>query len=150
MSLDITLRMDDAPPAKINEDVIYLRRDGRAVRISRQDWEEIDRSGIEPVTLCAPRGVVYHGNITHNLTTMAERAGLYRAMWRPAEVNARVAADMIPNLEAGIVRLEADPDRFREFTPPNKWGSYETLLTVAKEYLAACRQYPDAIIEVDR
>lgn len=93
---------------------------------------------------------VFWRNITHNLTRMADEAGIYEAMWRPEEKGWSKAKDIIPALEAGLNALVADPDRYREFNPANGWGNYETLVSFVSEYLAACRQYPEATIRVSR
>jgi hypothetical protein len=93
---------------------------------------------------------VYSANITHNLGEMAEAAGLYKAMWRPDEIGVTEAAQLIPILEDGLAKLEAEPGRFRAMNPPNGWGTYEGLLRCARDYLEACKKHPNGVIEVDR
>lgn len=92
----------------------------------------------------------YSANITHNLAHMAEAAGLYAAMWRPDEQGWKKAAQIIEPLAAGIAKLESDPERFRKMNPANGWGSYEGLLKAARDYLVACREFPDADIKIWR
>lgn len=87
---------------------------------------------------------VYHAYITHNLTAMADKAGLYEMLWRPDEVGISKAADLIEPLGEGLARLEANPDGYRELNPKNGWGSYEGLVRFTRDYLDACKQYPDA------
>lgn len=89
-------------------------------------------------------------NITHNLAPMAREAGLYEAMWRPDEIPIAKAGDLIPRLEAGLATLRGDPARFMKLNPSNGWGRYENLVEVAEALLAACRQYPNGVIEVSR
>ena len=98
---------------------------------------------------------VFEGNITHNLNAMAREAGLYLALWRPEELWPErtvkpTAADIAPLLEAGLMLLKANPARFRAFNPDNGWGDYEGLVDVVEKYLRACRENPDATIEVSR
>ena len=93
---------------------------------------------------------LFEANITHNLGGMATAAGLYKAMWRPEEIGAKLARDIIPILEAGIKRLREIPDKFKMLNPANGWGNYEALLCFTVEYLAACMEHPDAEIHVNR
>lgn len=93
---------------------------------------------------------VYHGNITHNLASMARAAGVFDAVWRPDEVGYTRARQLINPLREGIDRLERDPDKFRGFNAPNGWGTYDDLLLFLSRYHKACILYPDAEIEVDR
>ena len=81
---------------------------------------------------------------------MAQVAGIYEAVWRPEEVGYTKAAQLIGPLTAGIARLEADPENFEVFNPPNGWGSYRNFVPWLKQYLAACEEYPEADIEASR
>jgi hypothetical protein len=93
---------------------------------------------------------VYQANITHNLNKMAEAAGLYQALWRPDEINLKLAGELIPLLEAGLERLEAEPAKYQKLNPSNGWGSYEGLVRFVREYLTACKENPDAEVSVWR
>jgi hypothetical protein len=93
---------------------------------------------------------VYWVNITHNLTPMAREAGIYEALWRPETVGLTRAEQLIPLLTEGLKKLKEDPEKYRAFNPPNGWGSLITLISAVEEYLAACKRYPDAAIEVSR
>ena len=113
---------------------------------------------------------VYWANITHNLGTMADKAGIYEALWRPhrlkegynipesdneaewkfEEQSQTIAKDIIPFLEKGLADLKARPEYFETFNSENGWGTYEHFVPFVQEYLEACIQNPDAIVEVDR
>lgn len=113
---------------------------------------------------------VYWANITHNLNTMAGEAGIYEALWRPhrlkegynisendhqaewkfEEENTSLAKDIIPLLEKGLSDLKTRPEYFEKFNSPNGWGMYEHFVSFVENYLEACKEYPDAIIEVSR
>ncbi len=113
---------------------------------------------------------VYWANITHNLNTMAGEAGIYEALWRPhrlkegynisendhqaewkfEEENTTLAKDIIPLLEKGLSDLKTRPEYFEKFNSPNGWGMYEHFVHFVEKYLEACKEYPDAIIEVSR
>ncbi|MGV3723628.1 MAG: hypothetical protein ACO1SX_22250 [Actinomycetota bacterium] len=149
MSLDVYLmqpgRVIEAPVERI-----YIRENGARREISREEWEA-RWPGTEPVTVTEAEGeCVYSANITHNLNRMADAAGVYRHLWRPEEVGATHARDLIDPLAAGVNLLHAEPERFRALNPDNGWGNYEGLVEFAEEYLAACREYPDAELRVSR
>lgn len=93
---------------------------------------------------------VWWRNITHNLTTMAEEAGLYGVMWRPDENGIDTARQMIEPLTNGLRDLSTDPERFRTHNPSNGWGSYERLMDFVGEYLLECIKNPNARVSVSR
>ena len=113
---------------------------------------------------------VYRANITHNLGKMADEAGIYEALWRPhrlkegynilesdyqaewkfEEENKTTAKDIIPLLEKGLADLKSRPEHFEKFNSSNGWGMYEHFVPFVEKYLEACKEYPDAIIEVSR
>ena len=93
---------------------------------------------------------VYESNITHNLGGMAKAVGIYYHLWRPSERGFVIASDLIEGLEAGLTKLKANPESFREYEPDNKWGQVEDLIRFTEQYLAACRKNPEAEIRVSR
>lgn len=93
---------------------------------------------------------VYDANITHNLADMAEKAGLYESLWRPEENGFITAESLIEPLEKGLKKLKTDPNFFRRFDSPNGWGLYEDFVPFVERYLAACKENPDATVEVSR
>lgn len=93
---------------------------------------------------------VYNANITHNLTAMADAAGIYKALWRPEDLGITKAAQLIPYLRPGLAALKASPARFKRFNSPNGWGVYENFVPFVERYLAACEDNPDAEVSVSR
>lgn len=93
---------------------------------------------------------VYSDNITHNLTKMAKEAGLYHTLWRPEEVGHTFARDLIEPLTIGLAKLKADPEHFKKFDAPNKWGVYENFVPFVESYLKACKKHPNATVSVSR
>lgn len=83
-------------------------------------------------------------NITHNLSHMAEAAGLYGVLWRPEENGIECARDLIKPLSEGLRLLRSDEERFKKMNPVNAWGSYEGLVNFVARYLDACVLYPDS------
>lgn len=96
------------------------------------------------------KGTVFSANITHNLTGMADAAGIYEACWRPEEIGIAKAADLVEPLSKGLELLISDPDRFRQYDSPNGWGLYDNFVLWVAKYLEACRCHPDAMVETCR
>jgi hypothetical protein len=94
--------------------------------------------------------IVYQANITHNLGLMASKANIYYALWRPEEIGKTKAGQIIKLLEKGLADLKARPDYFKRFNALNGWGLYEHFVPFVERYLEACKESPDAIIEVSR
>jgi hypothetical protein len=65
-----------------------------------------------------------------------------------SSLNNKKAADAIPDLEAAIKKLEADPAKYRAMNPPNGFGSYDALVEVLKRLLENCKDRPNFIIHV--
>ena len=103
------------------------------------------------VYLTATRPVeVYESNITHNLNKMAMAAGIYEALWRPDEIGVETADQLIAPLTEGLAKLKADPTYYEQFNAPNGWGMYEHFVPFVENYLNACRNNPDAYVNVSR
>ena len=112
---------------------------------------------------------IYDANITHNLGEMADKAGIYEALWRPYRLKAdyvqqddykaemefedsttTVANEIIPALEKGLADLKARPEYFKTFDSPNGWGTYKHFVPFVEKYLEACKEYPGTFVSVSR
>ena len=85
-------------------------------------------------------------NITHNLTNMAEEAGVYDCLWRPEENFFEEAGQMIAPLTHGLFKLKSNPEYYRRFNPKNGWGDYTGLIEFVEWSLEMCSQYPKASV----
>ena len=99
---------------------------------------------------CGNGSVVYRGNITHNLNKMADNAKIYDVVWRPEENGVTKAKQLIKPLENAIKNMENSPDRFELFNAPNGCGTYSHFLSWLRNYLEACKNYPEAEVSADR
>jgi hypothetical protein len=152
MSLDVYLEADAPPTSLKSGSGIFIRQNGETIEMSREEWDRAFPDQ-EPVIMTADADAnctVYDRNITHNLGKMADAAGVYYACWRPEERGWSKAKDLIEPLEAGLQRLQDDPDAFKVHNPSNGWGDYDGLVRFVAEYLQACREYPDAHVRVSR
>ncbi len=118
---------------------------------------DIDLIGEEKETVCyacnqkhKEKETLFNTNITHNLGEMAREAGIYKALWRPEEIDAKIAKDIIDIVESGLIDLKSRPEHFRKFDSPNGWGTYKHFVPFVEEYLKALKEYPDAEIEISR
>lgn len=93
---------------------------------------------------------VFDANITHNLNTMADKAGIYQACWRPEEIGATKAKDIIDILEKGYQNLIERPEYFEQFNSSNGWGLYKHFVPWVLKYLNACKEYPESEIHTSR
>lgn len=149
MSLDVYLEIENAHVP--DDGGIYIREGGKNKKITREEWD-MRYPNREPITVSTyiESGCVYSDNITHNLNTMASEAGIYKHLWRPEELNITIAKELIEPLEMGLVELETNPKKYKQFNPSNGWGDFNGLIEFVKNYLDACVKYPDAIIRISR
>ena len=103
---------------------------------------EVDTGGKEPHKV-----ELFSSNITHNLNTMAEEAGIYKALWRPDELWENPTANkLIPHLEAGLLKLKSHPEHYKQFDASNGWGTYKDFVPFVEKVLIACKKHPKASV----
>jgi len=148
MSLDVYLK---APGGDSPERwAIFIREAGQTREITLEEWNQRFPGECPSLAHVGGDSTIYNANITHNLTGMADAAGIYKALWRPDENGITKAHQLVEPLSAGLEKLRADPDRFSTFNPANGWGRYEGLVAFVEKYLNACRENPDADVTVSR
>lgn len=150
MSLDVWLVINGVQNLAPEQN-IPIREDGQNKLIDRNEWDRRypDR---EPVVIKLPTDdrTVYDSNITHNLNEMADKAGIYKYLWRPDELGIVYASELIMPLTDGVKNLEADPEYYKQFNSPNGWGLYKNFVPFVRKYLQACKEYPTAKVNVSR
>ncbi len=82
----------------------------------------------------------YMCNLTANLLPMAKAANL-EFLWELSYQCDHKAQDLIEPLTAGLGRLLASPEVFKQYNPSNGWGSYETLVDSIARLLDNCRKH---------
>lgn len=100
------------------------------------------------------------GNITHNLTEMADHipvtfggkaTTLYYACWRPEEIGAKTVADVLPLLIEGIHYMVDHRRELMQYEAPNGWGTYNGFMKFLLNYKQACEDNdPECKIKVNR
>jgi len=101
-------------------------------------------------THCGRSDEVFQANITHNLTAMANEAGIYDIIWYPEANGIDTAGQLIEPLRVAIDMMKADPERFKKHDAANGWGLYEHFVPWLEEYWKACTLWPHAKIKVSR
>jgi len=146
MSLDVSLnrRLDNYNELSIEQKSYFHREYADYItwegdELSFDEW--FKENGTEEI---------FSANITHNLNTMADKARIYEALWRPEEIKAKQAKDIIPILEKGLKKLKEKPEYFKQFDAENGWGTYKDFIPWVENYLEACKEYPEAEIYVNR
>ena len=150
MSLDFYLSDPALAGGPIGPAAILIRRDGRVIEISREEWKASHPPEFEPITLTRDPSIVFWANITHNLGGMATAALVYEYLWNPAANGIERAEQLIEPLERGLAALEIDPPFFKKLNPESGWGDYQALVDFVAEVLGACRKFPNARVEVSR
>jgi hypothetical protein len=52
--------------------------------------------------------------------------------------------------EVGLNDLKKRPLHYKNFNAPNGWGTYKHFVPFVEKYLNACKEHPDATIDVSR
>lgn len=99
---------------------------------------------------CEKHETLYDANITHNLGTMAGKAGIYKHLWRPEEIEIKTAGELIEPLTRALCDMKDRPEYYKQFDAENGWGTYKDFVPWIESYLAACIEYPDATVRVWR
>lgn len=94
--------------------------------------------------------VLYWRNITHNLTKMANTAGIYECLWRPDEIDILIARELIKPISKGIAFLAINRHLCEQYNPPNGWRDWQSLYDFCCDYLKACTEHPLSGIRVSR
>ena len=97
----------------------------------------------------------WHGNITHNLCRMAEDCmsfdeydqcyNLYDLLWRDTQApfEGNYINVYIAHLAYCLYVLKNDPEYFKQFNPPNGWGTYEQLCQFTEDFIKALITMPE-------
>lgn len=147
MSLDVSLISSEHVAKKTTG--IFIREDGATRELSIDEAKE--RYG--EIGLTERRietNEVFTANITHNLNKMAEAADLYMPIWCPEKIGISKASQLIAPLTKGLNEIMTNPDKYQVLNPSNGWGTYRQFVQFVKDYLNACKEYPDANVFADR
>jgi hypothetical protein len=76
-------------------------------------------------------------------------------MWRAAgadlaEFHGKPAGECARTLVAGISNLLADPAKYRAMNPPNRWGSYDSLVPALVDLFFLMLAHSAATVRVSR
>lgn len=86
-------------------------------------------------------------NITHNLTPMWRKAGIYDALYNSEGMEAN---EVLSTLIDGLNDMIANPKEYEKLNSPNGWGLYENAVPWLSELIKGFKDNPKAIIEVSK
>jgi hypothetical protein len=90
---------------------------------------------------------IFTRNITHNVGTMWRKAGVYDALYKSDN---KKASEIIEELKKGCEDMIEHAEEYELLNPDNGWGDYEGAVYFLKDILDACKNYPNARIEISR
>jgi hypothetical protein len=99
---------------------------------------------------CGRGEEIAYATITHNLAEMAKAADIYYHLWRPNEIGITKAGELIEPLTKALDELVNNSNKYEKYNPENGWGNVSDLTRFIKHLLTACKENPDATIEVSR
>lgn len=146
MSLDIYII--SPIPIKKKSTGIWVRDDGKTRELTREEaikrFPDVDPESIQEIEI--ETNEFWHGNITHNLTEMADECypdleSLYTLLW--SEENPNNIVYYIQQLLACLIELQNDPDRYKQYNPSNGWGTYEQLVEFVRSFIHALVDMPE-------
>lgn len=161
MSLDLYIISKELIPHKGTG--IFDRRNGQNVELSLEEAQKMYPEWDIKEVIWDWDDIYWHNNITHNLTTMADkvqvnrRFTLYNLLWRPEETDL-LGKEMHPNkryinlLSKGYDKLLHDPT-LSVYNPENGWGDYNLLVKFTEGYIDALnsiKDFSNYTIEADR
>lgn len=145
MSLDISIISPE--PIKKKSTGIFARIDGRTRELTREEaiehFPNVDPNSIVEEEI--ETNEFWSRNITHNLTKMAYNCYgrnwcLYDLLWRDEMPDSII--EYMTDLLASLIELESDPDKYKQFNPPNGWGTYEQLIDFVRSFIHALIDMP--------
>lgn len=138
MSLDLYIK--SKTPVQHRSTGVYVRENGITKETSLKEakekfpWEDIEEQVYED-------NIFWHGNITHNLTEMADHVDLgkytlYNVLWHPEDVLKDLTLEQYIHLVLlGYVYLSWNIPNYEQYDPKNGWGSKELLVSFTKDFL---------------
>lgn len=147
MSLNIYIISPE--PIKKKSTGIYARIDGQTRELTREEaiehFPDVFHDASEVSIQEYETNEFWHGNITHNLAEMADECfpdleSLYTLLWRDKEPTNIVI--YVYQLFACLFELQNNPETYKQFNPPNGWGTYEQLVEFVRSFIHALVDMP--------
>ena len=105
-------------------------------------YVDVDTGGPEPFQVN-----LFDRNITHNVTPMWHKAGVYDALYNS---EGRLAGELVPVLESGLADMAVNYLEYRKLNPPNGWGDYDSAYDFLLKFMQACRKHPKSKVHVSK
>lgn len=124
---------------------VYVRKEGKTYELKtleevRAWFPDADLSDVKVTSYETDE--VWHDNITHNLTAMADKIpcssallSLYDLLWRPDEHEFTVVTSEYRKLVSqGLSYMLSNKEHLLQYNPKNGWGSYDQFLDFVMDY----------------
>lgn len=98
-------------------------------------WLRCDCCGMERDSL----------NVTHNMTPMWHKAGVYADLY---ESDGDKALEHIDSLARRLNHMLTNRDEYLPLEPANGWGSYQSAVAFLANWVNECANYPSMTIRV--
>lgn len=162
MSLDITIISPE--PRIVKSTGIFIRDNGSTREATPEEclqkFPDVFNSLDEVPVQEYKTNEFWSGNITHNLTEMADDCvvpcdviTLYDLLWRDIQepYTENEVWVYISKLSECLYVLKNDPEHFKQFNPSNGWGTYEQLIEFVRSFIHALINMPEgSTIEYSR
>ena len=143
-SMSLDLYITSKIPVRKRGTGVYVRENGRALELRTLNevidhFPDADISHIKEYVYETDE--VWHENITHNMTEMADHVPigeltLYDYLWRPKEHGFEVASvDYMKGVFEGLLYLKKHKEELLPYEPPinpetgERWGNYDLLVS---------------------
>lgn len=133
---------------------IFTRENGVSRELTINECNKL-YSNSEVVLFEREDNEYWHGNITHNLVTMAMqcvcecpyRVTLYKILWLPQESGLLgkkgvLTPSYIKALSVCLNALKEHKDFYEKYNPKNGWGNYENLVSFIESFIKATSNIP--------
>jgi hypothetical protein len=104
---------------------------------------------VDPISYDGFADVKYSTYLNDSLIPMAEKCGLYKIMWTPADKEYYAARYATPDLLRAIESLVSMRQLFDRSAGINSKANYDALLELSLNVLGQCLRHPDAEISVE-
>lgn len=128
------------------------------------DWW-LEGGAVDPSNHHAHSPHEHSWNLTYNLNRMLWEAGWQwppdetgglstapqtslpnQGVWSTKYLNGARMSDLGEKVLLVVTNLRERPEHFKQWNPPNEWGSYDNALEVFEDFLAAIQAHPDATL----
>lgn len=88
---------------------------------------------------------VFDANMTHNVSRMWRKAGIYDALYKS---QGRIAGDVVRELRVGLQKMLDNREEYEKLNPENGWGSYASAINFLRDVIIGCEDNPKGTVVI--